>query len=86
MLLLWKLNLLRRRLKEKLRRSLLRLPVALVVMRRMPVQKALRKKLKLKERKYESRLYASLGNKLAVLSLDNFHLVRNKICSRFKTT
>lgn len=83
MLLLRKLNLLRRRLKEKLRRSLLRLPVALVVMRRMPVQKALRKKLKVKERKYESRLYASLGNKLAVLSLDNFHLARNKICSRF---
>ena len=86
MLLLWKLNLLRRRLKEKLRRSLLRLPVALVVMRRMPVQKALRKKLKLKERKYESSLYASLGNKFSVLSLDNFHLVRNKTCSRFKTT
>lgn len=57
MLLLLKLNLLRRRLKKKLGRSLPHLSVALVVMRKMPVQKALRKKLTLRERKYESSIY-----------------------------
>lgn len=86
MLLLGKINRLRRRLEEQLCRSLLHLSVALVVTWRMPVQQALRKKLKLKERKYESSLYGNLGNKVAVLFLDYFHLVRNKTSSRLKTT
>ncbi|XP_048791846.1 uncharacterized protein LOC125688938 isoform X40 [Lagopus muta] len=83
-LLLLKLNLLRRRLKKKLRRSLPHLSVALVVMRKMPVQKALRKKLTLRERK-RVKLQAQLTQSVRVRKNFILHQLvkqRRYLCSQ----